>query len=84
MAATANHWRILSNFDLVIFDEAEVRDRASYENPHRYAAGICRQGSIALGIHGSGSRNGGGGNRTRLLFPSHISSFALTLYYAKK
>ncbi len=26
--------------DLVIFDEAEVGDRASYENPHRYAAGI--------------------------------------------
>ncbi len=63
MAATANHWRILSNFDLVIFDEAEVRDRASYENSHRYAAGICRQDSIALGIRRSGSRNGGGGNR---------------------
>jgi len=26
--------------DLVIFDPAEISDRATYENPHRYASGI--------------------------------------------
>ena len=38
--ATAACWRSGAKADVVVFDAATVADRATYEDPHRYAAGI--------------------------------------------